>query len=85
MLKFFSGRPNEHVSHEQRVVGSCTNDPYPNPVPLVPTGISVNDIDTIPSIQVVNSSFPVNLPYLNVQGISISMCAKRFNHNKKGL
>lgn len=47
--------------HEEGVVGSGSNDPDLDPVLGIPTGETVEDIDIFSGIEVVDSSFSVNL------------------------
>jgi hypothetical protein len=47
--------------HEQGVVCSGGNDSDLDPVFWVPAGISVKDIDVLPGVEVINSSFTVDL------------------------
>lgn len=52
------------------MVGSCANNANIDPVPLIPSGETVDDIDTIPCVQVVDSAFPVDFPDLS-EGFTI--------------
>lgn len=47
--------------HEEGVVGSGSNDPDLDPVLGIPTGETVEDIDIFSGIEVVDSSFSVDL------------------------
>jgi hypothetical protein len=46
------------------MVGTGTDDSDIDPVFLVPTGVSVDNIDSIPSVEVIYGSFTIDLPYL---------------------
>ena len=65
MLKLFPRWPDEHVIHEERMVGTSTNDPYVDSVAFIPAGESIDNIDAVASVQVVDRSFSVNAPDLH--------------------
>jgi len=46
------------------MVGSSTDDSDVDSVSLVPSCVSIDDIDSVASVQVVDSSFSVDLPDL---------------------
>src|ERR1700733_858446 len=50
VLQLFSCRAYEHIAHEQRVVGSSSNDSNIDPVTLIPSSIAINDIDAVSSV-----------------------------------
>lgn len=64
MLKLFPRRANEHVPHEEGMVGSGADDPDIDTVTLVPSCEAIDNIDTIPGIQVVDCAFSVDFPDL---------------------
>jgi len=64
MLQFFSIRTNEHISHKESVVGTSANDSNLDPVFFIPSCKAVDDINAISCVQVINSTFSVNSPYL---------------------
>ena len=64
MLQLLSRRTNKHIPHEQGMVSSGADDSNIDPVSFIPACESIDDIDAIASIQVVDSSFPVDLPDL---------------------
>ncbi len=64
MLQLFPRWPDEHVAHEERMIGSSTDNSHTDPVSLIPTGISVNDIDSVAGIQIVDRAFSVDPPDL---------------------
>jgi len=55
---------DEHVPHEQGMVGTCAHDTDVDPVALVPSGKTIDDVDTIPCVQIVHGTFSVNAPNL---------------------
>ena len=64
MFQFFSFRSNEHVPHEQCMVGSRAHDPDVDPVALIPTSESIDDVNAISGVQVIDCSFSVDFPDL---------------------
>lgn len=50
VLQLFSRRAYEHIAHEQRVVGSSSNDSNIDPVTLIPPSKAINDIDAVSSV-----------------------------------
>ena len=48
--ELFSRWPDEHVTHEESMVGSGTDDSNVDAVPLIPSSKAIDDIDTIPCI-----------------------------------
>ena len=63
-FQLFSRRSDEHVTHKQCVVGSSTDDSNVDSVSLVPASISVDDINAISCIEIIDSSFSVDFPDL---------------------
>lgn len=58
--------PNEHVPHEQGMVGTSADNADSDSITFVPTSKAVNDVNSISSVQVVDSTFAVNPPNLKV-------------------
>ena len=71
MLQLISRRPNQHVAHEESVVGTGADDPHPDPVAHIPAREAVDDVDAIPGVEVVDGTFTVDPPDLR----SISECS----------
>lgn len=63
-LQLLTRRADEHVAHEESMIGAGADDPHANAISLVPTGISVNNVDTASCVEVVDSTFAINLPDL---------------------
>ena len=53
---------DKHVSHEESVVSTGTDNTDLDSVLGVPAGVSINNVDSLSGIQVVNSTLSVNLP-----------------------
>src|SRR5690606_14044739 len=64
VLELLARRPDEHVAHEQGVVGARTDHAHADPVLLIPSRIAVDDIDAIPRVEVVDGSLAVDSPHL---------------------
>lgn len=47
------------------MVSTGTDDSYVDSVFLVPTSVSINDIDSIPRVQIVNSTLTIDFPDLS--------------------
>lgn len=46
------------------MVGARADNPHANPVALIPAGESIDDVDAIPGVEVVNSTLSVDSPDL---------------------
>lgn len=64
VLELLTGRADEHVAHEECMVGAGTHDSHADSVPLIPASVSVDDVDTASRVEVVNCAFAVDLPDL---------------------
>lgn len=64
VLQLFARRSDEHVPHEQGMVGTGADNSDADTVALVPAGIAVDNVNSIPGIEVVDSTFPIDLPDL---------------------
>jgi len=57
--EFFFSRTDQHVVHEERVIGASADNAHFDAVFRIPTGESVDDIKVIASVQVVDSASAV--------------------------
>lgn len=48
------------------MIGTGADDADIDPVPLIPSGIAIDDIDSRTSVEVVDSAFSVDFPDLEV-------------------
>ena len=64
VLKLRTLWADQHIAHEQGVVGAGADHPNVDPVSLVPSCISINDVDSVTSVQVIDGSLSVDFPYL---------------------
>jgi hypothetical protein len=73
VLQLFPRRANEHVAHEQGMVGSRRDDSNVDPVTLIPTSKAIDDIDAVSGVEVVYRTFTIDFPYLLPKEVSISI------------
>jgi hypothetical protein len=60
-----SGRgTDKHVAHEESMVGTRADDADLDPVALIPAGETVNDVNAVTGVEVVNGTFTVDEPDL---------------------
>ena len=71
VLELFARWANKHVAHEKGVVGAGADNTDINAVALVPAGESINNVDSVPCVQVVDSTLAVDLPDLGGGKVSI--------------
>jgi hypothetical protein len=55
------------------MIGTGTNDSDIDSIFLVPTCVSIDDIDSVPCVQIINGSFTIDFPYL-VTRQSVRIC-----------
>jgi hypothetical protein len=71
VLKLLTSRADQHVAHEQGVVGASADNANANTVALVPASVTIDDIDAVTGVQVVDSTLTVDAP--NLQGCIVSI------------
>ena len=64
VLQLLTAGPDEHVAHEESMVGTGADNSNSNAVLLVPAGETIDDIDTASCVEVIDSTFSVDLPDL---------------------
>ncbi len=47
------------------MIGASADNAHTNSISLIPTGIAIDDVNSVSCVQVVNSSFSVDPPDLN--------------------
>lgn len=67
MLELFLRWAYEHVAHEKSMISTGADDPNINPVSFIPTGEAIDDINSIPGIQIVDGALSVDFPHLHHQ------------------
>lgn len=66
MLQLLRSRADEHVSHKQGMIRPGAYDSNIDSIMLIPSGISIHDVDAVPGVQVINSSLSIDSPDLKV-------------------
>jgi hypothetical protein len=66
VLKLLTGRADKHVPHEEGMVGASADDTDADTVLLVPAGVAIDDVDAVAGVEVVDSTFAVDLPDLDL-------------------
>lgn len=64
VLELLSCRSDKHVSHEESMVGASADDSDLDAVLLIPAGETIDNIDAASGVEVVDSTFSVDLPDL---------------------
>ena len=64
MLKLFSVGSNEHVAHEESMVGTRAYDSDPDSVFFIPSCKTIYNIDAVSCVEVINGSLSVDPPDL---------------------
>lgn len=64
VVKLLTLGADQHVAHEESVVGTSANNANADAVALIPTGVTVDDIDAVAGVKVVNSTLTVDTPDL---------------------
>ena len=64
MLEVGGGGADQHVAHEEGVVGAGADDAHADAVFGVPAGEAIDYVDAITCVQVVDGAFSVYAPYL---------------------
>ncbi len=70
VLKVFSVRSNEHISHEKSVVCASTDNSDSDSVLFVPSCEPIDNVDSVSGVQVINSTFAVDSPDLLQQSLA---------------
>lgn len=65
-FQLLSRRTDQHVTHEEGMVGSGAYNADAYSVALIPTSVTVDNIDAIPSVEVVNGTLAVDTPDLSI-------------------
>lgn len=70
--EFLSGRTDQHVVHEQRVISASADDTNLKAVFRIPTSVSVNDVEVVASIEVIDRARAVlqerGIGHLDIDG-----------------
>jgi hypothetical protein len=68
VLQLLARRADQHIAHEESMVGARADDTDVDTVSLIPAGITIDDIDAVTGVEVVNSTFTVDTPDLTGVG-----------------
>ena len=66
MLQLFARWTDEHVPHEEGMIGAGADDAHLDAVLLVPAREAIDNVDTIPSVEVVNGALAIDAPNLAI-------------------
>jgi hypothetical protein len=64
VLQLLAARPDEHVAHEESMVGTSADNTDVDAVTLVPAGETIDNVDTVAGVEVVDSTLAVDTPHL---------------------
>jgi hypothetical protein len=73
VLELLASRPNEHVAHEESMVGASADNANVDAVALVPAGETIDNVDTVAGVEVVDSALTVDAPDLFGRNVSYSV------------
>jgi hypothetical protein len=64
VLELLAARPDEHVAHEESMVGASADNADVDAVALVPAGETIDNVDAVAGVEVVDSALAVDTPNL---------------------
>ena len=64
VFEIFAFGSDEHVSHDESMVGTSTHDSDLDSVLLIPSCKAVDNVDAVSCVQVINGTFTVDSPDL---------------------
>ena len=64
VLQLLAAGPDEHVAHEESMVGTSADNTDVDAVALVPAGETIDNVDAVAGVQVVDSTLAVDTPHL---------------------
>jgi len=64
VLELFSCGSDKHVAHEKSMVGTSTDNTDADSVALVPSGVTIDNVDAVSRVKVVDGTFAVDFPHL---------------------
>lgn len=65
MFELFSRWSNEHIPHEESMIGTSTDDSDIDAIALVPSGIAIHNVYAVASIEIIDRTFSVDFPCLS--------------------
>lgn len=63
-FELFTRRADEHVAHEEGMIGARADNADPDAVALIPASESVDDVDALPGVEIVDGTLAVDTPDL---------------------
>lgn len=66
VLQLLLGGADKHVAHEESMVGTGTDDTDADAVSLVPAGETIDNVDAVTGVEVVDSTLTVDAPDLQI-------------------
>lgn len=76
VLKLFPRRADQHVAHEESMVGTSADDADAYPVALIPAGETVDNVDAVAGVEVVDGTLTVDAP--DLVAMSVYSCIIRY-------
>jgi hypothetical protein len=73
VLELLASRPDEHVAHEESMVGASADNANVDAVALVPAGETIDNVDAVAGVEVVDSALAVDTPDLFGRNVSYSV------------
>jgi hypothetical protein len=70
VLELLASRPDEHVAHEESMVGASADNANVDAVALVPAGETIDNVDAVAGVEVVYGTLAVDTPDL-FKGLSV--------------
>lgn len=64
VLQLLAAGPDEHVAHEESMVGTSADNTDVDAVALVPAGVAIDNVDAVAGVEVVDGTLAVNTPNL---------------------
>ena len=64
VLELLAARPDEHVAHEESMVGASADNANVDAVALIPAGETIDNVDAVAGVEVVDSALAVDTPDL---------------------
>ena len=64
VLEFLTAWADQHVAHEESVVSTSADNANADAVALIPAGVTIDDIDAVAGVEVVDSTLTIDTPDL---------------------
>lgn len=78
VLELLTAGPDEHVAHEESMVGAGADNANVDAVALVPAGETIDNVDAVAGVEVVDSALAVDTP--DLLRAEVSTLNFRFDH-----